>query len=123
MVEGIISTYGEGLHGFSWHLIHSDWLVIKTPTGGRLLDWFGPICCIFGYIVFFCFGVGRDAVEMYKLWGRKAGLQRYFPKLLAPKRNGTVSKITSMATWHSSEATKASLLRNSSIPKSPSGSL
>jgi pheromone a factor receptor len=123
LIWGYTTVFREEFHAFSWTLIHSDWLVLKTPTGGELHDWFGLVSILFGYLVFFCFGVGTDAVEMYKLWGRRIGLGRWFPRLLAPRTSGTVSQVNSLATWKSGETTKASLLRNTSIAQSRSDSV
>jgi pheromone a factor receptor len=98
-----------GLLPFNWTLIHSDWEPLLIPTNGTLPVWYGPVAIILGFITFICYGLGRDAVEMYKSWLRVFGLEKHFPSLLPGTRNSTAN--SSKFTWTS---IKKTLLRTTS---------
>lgn len=66
---------------YSWAAVHADWdLVVMIPNGGILLldHWVRIVC---GYFVFFFFGMGADATEMYRGWLVKIGCARVWPRL------------------------------------------
>ncbi|KAJ9643079.1 a-factor receptor [Coniosporium tulheliwenetii] len=63
---------------YSWTAVHADWdLVVMIPSGGTLLldHWVRIVC---GYFVFFFFGMGADATEMYRSWLVKLGFAKVF---------------------------------------------
>ncbi len=64
-------------HEYSWHDVHDDWQINPIPTGGLVLfdRW---IRIGIGFLVFAFFGVGEDAIKMYRSWLVKLGLARIF---------------------------------------------
>lgn len=70
------------IYPFDWSAIHgpsrSD--IIMVPTGGIVYydHW---IHIAVGFAVFFFFGLGKDAVNMYRTWLLKAKLGSIFPGL------------------------------------------
>lgn len=116
-IESVYRPVSNGqLHTYSWTEVHSGWGPLLVPTFGQLVQWDGVISIICGYIVFICFGVGQDAVDMYKSWGLHFGLDKYFPSLLP------ASRTSSRATWTLSSL-KSSLLWKSSLAPSRTDSL
>ncbi|KAI9679078.1 MAG: a-factor receptor [Trizodia sp. TS-e1964] len=71
---------------YDWSLIHSeDWWTIRMfPTGGVVPydRWIAPGCSFF---VFAFFGIGQDAVEMYRSWLLIMGFAKFFPSLKKPR--------------------------------------
>ena len=51
-----------------------------VPTGG-VVQFDRWIRIALGFTVFFCFGLGQDAIAMYRDWLLKCGLGKIFPKL------------------------------------------
>ncbi len=70
------------LISYDWSLVHGPlWGDITViPTGGTVIfdRW---VQIAFGFAVFLFFGLGHDAVEMYRTWLLKLGLERIFPSL------------------------------------------
>ena len=74
-IYALWSQVQAGLHPFRWYQIHYvAWDIAKFPTGGRIFVWTGPAASICGLFVFIAFGLGKDAVLMYKQWLDKIGL-------------------------------------------------
>lgn len=81
-VHAVIWPLQAGMHPFSWNRVHNiNWTVGKYPSGGRLLQWDGVVAIICGYLLFVGFGLGSDAISMYKQWARKIGLAHIVPRL------------------------------------------
>ncbi|KAI9892337.1 MAG: a-factor receptor [Vezdaea aestivalis] len=75
------------LNKYSWSEIHGpEWNTIhKIPTGGQVVfDRWLKISA--GFLVFFCFGLGTDALRMYCKWLRAIGLGRCIPGLTESRR-------------------------------------
>ncbi len=100
---------------YSWHDVHDDWQIDPIPTGGFVLydRW---IRIGIGFLVFAFFGVGEDAIKMYRSWLVKLDLARIFPSLAKQSRSTKRSSWPSNA-W-SSFSEKARLVF--SKRKSPS---
>lgn len=67
---------------YSWDTIHGAewWQIIMVPTGGVVeFDRWIRIAC--GFLVFFFFGLGKDAMKMYRAWLLRLGFGRIFPSL------------------------------------------
>ena len=69
-------------HAYSWDIVHGPlWnSIIKVPTGGQVLfdRWIRVVC---GFVIFLFFGLGKDAITMYRAWLLKLGLGKIFPSL------------------------------------------
>ena len=67
---------------YSWSEIHGPtwWNIILIPTYGSVSfdRW---IQIGLGIVVFACFGVGQDAIAMYRKWLLQAGMGKIFPRL------------------------------------------
>lgn len=71
------------LISYDWEAIHADgWSerIILVPTYGKLRfdRW---IHFLMGFALFLFFGLGKDAVAMYRAWMLSIGLARLFPSL------------------------------------------
>ena len=70
------------LQPYSWSIIHGKgwWNILLIPTYGSVTfdRW---VRIALGFTVFFCFGLGQDAMTMYRTWLLKMGLGRIFPRL------------------------------------------
>jgi pheromone a factor receptor len=68
---------------YDWTAIHSPdhwWTIIYLPAlGPRTFDCYVPIAM--SIFVFFYFGMGGDALEIYRKWMLNVGLGRLFPSL------------------------------------------
>lgn len=67
---------------YSWALVHSSewWYIFMVPTGGvvEFDRWIWLGC---GFLVFFFFGLGKDATKMYRRWLLRLGFGKIFPSL------------------------------------------
>lgn len=74
------------LQPFSWHqVLGPDWdIILRVPTGGVLKPerWIPVAASI---LLFVFFGLGQDAVGMYRSGLRKIGVGRFFPCLSNPR--------------------------------------
>ncbi len=74
-------------HAYSWTELHGpSWnQILKVPTGGQVVfdRW---IRVASGYVLFAFFGVGRDAMDMYRKWLVACGLARLLPFLTERRR-------------------------------------
>lgn len=71
------------LISYDWEAVHADgWSerIILVPTYGKLRfdRW---IHFLMGFALFLFFGLGKDAVAMYRAWMLSIGLARLFPSL------------------------------------------
>jgi hypothetical protein len=83
-IQALIVPLREGYHSYDWNYTHYvDWDIVKVPTGGKILahEIDAIIGIVSGYLVFFCFGLGKDAIGMYRTWAAKLGLLAVFPCL------------------------------------------
>lgn len=92
---------------YDWEAIHAPgWSerIILVPTYGKLRfdRW---IHFLMGFALFLFFGLGKDAVAMYRSWMLSIGLARLFPSLLsgggASSSPGVQSSIGSSITLNS----------------------
>jgi pheromone a factor receptor len=78
------------LLSYSWSAVHGPdwWTIYMVPTGGivRFDRW---ICIISGFVIFLFFGLGKDALDMYRCWLVMIGLGRCFPSLEHPRGTQT----------------------------------
>ena len=97
---------------YSWTETHKtfDQIYVQKTGDYVIFDrWFRPAA---GLLVFVFFGVGRDAIEMYKGWARKIGLSYFFARLLStdqkPKQQRTKSRLPfiTQSSWYKSIATR-----------------
>lgn len=67
---------------YNWQEIHGQaWNdVILVPLYGAI-NFDRWIQITFGYVIFFFFGLGSDAMKMYRKWLLKGGLGRLYPHL------------------------------------------
>ncbi|KAL9046750.1 MAG: hypothetical protein Q9214_000497, partial [Letrouitia sp. 1 TL-2023] len=67
---------------YDWQEIHGQaWNdVILVPLYGAI-NFDRWIQITFGYVIFFFFGLGSDAMKMYRKWLLKCGLGRLYPRL------------------------------------------
>ena len=98
-IESVYRPASTGLHPYSWTETHSNWGPLMLPTFGQLAQWDGVVSIICGYLVFICFGIGKDAIEMYKGWLRYFGLEKYFSALLP----GSNASSHATSTWNSAK--------------------
>ncbi|KAI9768481.1 MAG: a-factor receptor [Geoglossum simile] len=70
---------------FSWSAIHGPdwWTIYMVPTDGvvRFDRWFSITT---GFVIFLFFGLGKDALEMYRCWLVMIGFGKCFPNLKRP---------------------------------------
>ncbi|KAI9677432.1 MAG: a-factor receptor [Caeruleum heppii] len=81
------------LHGPQWSHI------IMVPTGGQIIfdRW---IRVASGFLLFIFFGIGGDALDLYRNWLVVLGVARLFPSLKSPRRRPS-SGSSRMGTWGS----------------------
>lgn len=73
---------GAPLHSFSWSTVHTDWnQVVLIPAGYGAPQWDRWCWIAYGYVIFFCFGVGEDARREYRSWAAACGFAQCFPSL------------------------------------------
>lgn len=73
---------------YSWADIHGEgWLSIeKIPTGNVIkFDRWPPVGV--GFLVFLLFGLGKDAVALYRDWINTIGIGRFLPDRLMAREN------------------------------------
>jgi pheromone a factor receptor len=104
------------MHPYSWSFVHSEWNVIrKYPSLGLPVHWDRWMWISCGYIVFSCFGVGREARAMYRDWLFSIGLRQIF---FSSENVGQATKMESKraSTWYNSVGSKARLVLTKSRP-------
>jgi pheromone a factor receptor len=100
------------MHAYSWSFVHSDWDIIhKYPSLGLPVHWDRWMWISCGYIVFFCFGIGREARVMYHDWLHAVGFMRAFHALGKICQPSTRESVDSSA-WYSTVGSKGKLLFN-----------
>ena len=76
---------------YSWSEVHGDgWLSVKKmPTGNRInFDRWPPVGV--GFLVFLLFGLGKDAMTLYRDWLNRVGIGKYLPdRFMAREKPGT----------------------------------
>lgn len=111
-------TTGLLLHPYSWSAVHTDWnQVMLIPAGYGTPQWDRCFWVAYGYIIFFCFGVGEDARREYRAWACAVGLGRCFSSLrkdgveelfsspsMSTSRGSVSSHIAQKARWFSSKS-------------------
>ncbi|KAI9826654.1 MAG: a-factor receptor [Thelocarpon impressellum] len=102
-------------HSYSWSKVHGPgWGdIIKVPTGGQVaFDRWIRVAC--GFLLFAFFGVGRDAVEMYRKWLVACGFANIFPSLTEPRRGQRLPSGSSCGTFGSLGSRAKLMLRKRS---------
>ena len=76
------------LQPYDWDAIHGPdwWTIIMIPTSG-VVQFDRWIRIALGFTVFSCFGMGQDAVALYRSWLVSLGLGRIFARLHRQNRN------------------------------------
>ncbi|KAI9741826.1 MAG: a-factor receptor [Cirrosporium novae-zelandiae] len=100
-----------GLGSYSWSFVHgSEWNQIpKVPQNGKIPFWVWiPLAS--GIVVFFFFGIGRDATTMYRSWLSKLGLGKLFPGLNRPYTPRKTSNGSALGNFFDSVGSRAKLL-------------
>ncbi|KAI9807346.1 MAG: a-factor receptor [Piccolia ochrophora] len=92
-------------HPYDWDTIHGEmWHdIILVPTGGRVAfdRW---IRVVAGFVLFFFFGMGRDAKNMYRNWLLGLGLGKVFPSAFQATSSTSTSTTESKIGAFSSRA-------------------
>lgn len=86
-IQALVIPLQEGYQKYDWHYTHDvEWDIQKVPTNGRIYaqEVENIIGIVSGFLVFFCFGIGKDAVDMYREWARSLGLLPLLPFLQEP---------------------------------------
>jgi hypothetical protein len=98
---------GPPLHAYSWSEVHDNWNnAILVPEGYGRIHWDRWIWVVYGYTVFWCFGVGEDARRAYRSWLAALGFGRCFPSLCQQAPSEIIS---SRPSWFGSLASKSRL--------------
>jgi hypothetical protein len=109
---------------YSWEQVHygDDWLWIrKIPTGNNVnFDRWVPVAC--GVLVFLIFGLGKDAMVLYRAWLNSIGVGKYLPRCImepsspessmAPYSGGTTDTTTTTSTTKAPASTWLRRQRN-----------
>ena len=131
----LTSNGAFAMQPFNWRTIHNPetWnQIVMVPSNGRIMAqswiWLGG-----GYFIFIFFGLGRDAVKMYRAGLLAMGFDRVFPGLRQDRSrretSGTINSIgskakllfrrkDSMASWRTS-ATGTERMSSPTEPISP----
>lgn len=83
----IVTQYPRQSYPFDFRKLHdpATWNISVVLPSTVLYDRWINLGC--GLLLFFFFGMGRDAKGMYKEWLIKVGLGRLFPELLVEGRD------------------------------------
>jgi len=78
-------------HPFKWSEIHdyAAWANIFAVSSGGMVSrdrWVQIVC---GFLIFVFFGMGREAMAMYKSWAKAVGLDKVFGRLQKKKTVNT----------------------------------
>ena len=102
-------------HPYSWSHVHGpSWSqIVKVPTGGQVIfdRW---IRVGSGLLIFVFFGLGKDAMGMYRKWLVKMGLAKVFPSLTSPRSMQQPSGSTSQGALGSLSSRAKLLFTNGS---------
>ena len=93
------------LEPYSWNTLHGPawWEIVLIPTYGSV-EFDRWIEIALGFTVFACFGLGRDAVAMYRKWLLQAGLGNMFPKLYherLPSYSAAINSCSKVSSYRS----------------------
>ena len=104
----LVWNTSDPLLPYDWNAIHgSDWSdIILVPSGGQFELTTSWLRIAIGYVVFAFFGIGKDAVKMYRNVMLMVGLGRIFPSL----RSDSPSSSDSLGNNSSSLGSKARML-------------
>lgn len=83
---------------YNWNSIHQKpWhdIVMVTTQGKVFYDRWVHVAI--GFVMFFFFGVGAEALKMYREWLLACGFQKIFPQLLRPTPTLRNASTTSFA--------------------------
>ena len=71
-----------GLYPYDWDRVHGpEWQTIGLVPMNGIVEFDVWIQISLGFTVFFCFGVGQDAMATYRSWLLKCGFGHIFPRL------------------------------------------
>jgi pheromone a factor receptor len=109
-LEWFLTATTPPMHRYSWSYVHSDWNhIYMFPSYGSPVHWDRWMWISCGYIVFLCFGIGREARAMYRDWLLAIGLGRYF-SYLEKMLSKPTSESKNSSTWYNSVSSKAKLV-------------
>lgn len=95
------------LYPYDWNTVHGPgWSeIIMIPSGGAMYydHW---IHIVVGFTVFIFFGLGKDAIKMYRNWLLKAGFGTIIPSL---HRSSTVGSPSAASTGEGSFSSRSRL--------------
>ncbi|KAI9700248.1 MAG: a-factor receptor [Candelina mexicana] len=98
---------------YSWNLVHGRewWNIVMVPTGG-IVAFDRWVRLGSGFLVFVFFGMGKDAVTMYRSWLCKIGLGKIFPDLERRDSNASSQATSSSGSrsWGSIISSRARLV-------------
>lgn len=109
------------MHPYSWSRVHGrEWnTILLVRSDGKVLPdrW---LRIGLGFLEFFFFGLGQDAMGMYRRWLIAFGLARVFPSLARARRQTSSS---SSSSWSSLGSRAKSLLRWKKLDSSVTSSV
>lgn len=121
----IYTTIAQGFGPFSWKEVHHptayDWsAMVAAPTHGQI-TYDGFVWLAGGVVIFLIFGLGKDAVRMYRDGLLACGAGRIWPGLRhgSPRTSAAASTMTSM----SSRARMLFSKRKNSVATTSSGTM
>jgi pheromone a factor receptor len=79
---------------FSWDAIHgSQWnTIIPVATGGTVVFPDHWVTIVASFVLFLFYGLGNDAIKLYRSWLLRVGVGRLFPSLYAPYEGSSYTK-------------------------------
>ncbi|KAI5276656.1 fungal pheromone STE3G-protein-coupled receptor [Aureobasidium subglaciale] len=124
----IFTQYPRGeTYPFSFSVLHDPqtWNIIVGMPSAVIYDrWINLVC---GFLVFFAFGLGKDAKGVYREWLVKMGLGRWFSVLLVESEgvsqrgqlstNNSKMPLRRKSSWMRNESSRASCSRVSTSPR------
>lgn len=110
---------------YSWDLVHGPgWgYIMLAPANGSIPPdrW---LQIAVGFAIFLFFGLGHDALEMYRKWLLVLGFGKVFPSLRDRHQNtGNSSQSMRSRSWRSSMGSRARLFVSKRFSRSSTASL
>ncbi|KAI5207005.1 fungal pheromone STE3G-protein-coupled receptor [Aureobasidium subglaciale] len=125
----IATQYPRETYPFSFSALHDPktWNVIVGMPSAVIYDRWINLGC--GFLIFFFFGLGKDAKGMYREWLLKMGLGKWFSVLMVDNEgssqrgplstNNSKMPLRGKRSWMKSEGSQASCSRASTSPRKP----
>ncbi|KAH7087864.1 pheromone A receptor-domain-containing protein [Paraphoma chrysanthemicola] len=112
---------------YSWNRVHDpvafNTIIRVASLGAVTIDKWGQV--ITGYVIFFVFGTGSDAENMYKSALTGLGLGKWFPGLYTRRQSGagTPRSFVAVRSWSESVSSRAKSLWSSTRTDSVDGTV